>query len=305
MSEKRKIDVEESKRLGRIVTKEIDESDPDYEKYPDKVEYVDDFYIGDGFVDYSRKHKNEYRPSKGIEIYFTYLFLVFFSIPISFVILKAFITGGNLEFIWKMIFYVGYVVIYSLMLFLVPIIALKRKDISLYHKKIIRIVMGNNLVLLLWNTVFVITPVAMNIDIPVGKAKTCFLLYFFLAISDIVIQIIINRLKEKYREKEEMLERISLVLSIITIWGYGAIICPLIFSKTIERVIFDISLFVFVGLMSVINLIVYKSRKKKVEEDYVYKGEDYYLGTKMLTGLILEGVLVGIICLFLIGNNVI
>ena len=29
MGDKRKIDVEESKRLGRIVTKEIDENDPD------------------------------------------------------------------------------------------------------------------------------------------------------------------------------------------------------------------------------------------------------------------------------------
>jgi hypothetical protein len=39
MGEKRKIDVEESKIQGRIVTKEIDKNDPDYNDYPEEIEY--------------------------------------------------------------------------------------------------------------------------------------------------------------------------------------------------------------------------------------------------------------------------
>ena len=38
----RRIDVEESKRQGKIVTKEIDKNDPDYNKYFENVEYIDE-----------------------------------------------------------------------------------------------------------------------------------------------------------------------------------------------------------------------------------------------------------------------
>lgn len=154
-------------------------------------------------------------------------------------------------------------------------------------------------------TVFVITPMIMDIDIPMGKAKLTFVLYFFLAIFDMGVQLFIVNMKEKRPEKIELLERTSLALSIVTIWGYGAIICPLIFSKTSERIIFDIAILTFVEIMSVINFIAYKRSKNKVQEDYTYNGNDYYKGKKMKITLILEGILIASVCLLLICADII
>lgn len=303
MDDNKNIAVEESRRQDRIVTKEIDENDPDYIKNHDKDEHVKDIHINDRINDYIDRDLRGYELllSTGIEFYYLYLFLVAFSIPVSFVVLKAFIVSGEeLWFELKLMFYIGYIAFYSLFVLIVPLFVLKRKDVSLYHKKIARILMGNNLVLLMWNSVFVITPIAMDIVISVKSAQRTFLLYFFLAIFDIGSQLFILFLKEKKPHREVILERISLVLSIVTIWGYGAIICPLIFSKIIERVIFDLSILAFVGLMSFINLIAYKKRKNKVEKDYKYIDRDIFKGKLMKAGLITAGVFVSGACLYLI-----
>ena len=180
-----------------------------------------------------------------------------------------------------------------------PIVVLKRKDVSLYHKKIVKIIIGNNIVLLIWLSVFILTPIILNIIVPLGKAKIAFLLYFILAIFDIVSQIFIASMKEKYPNKAKWLERLSLVLSIATIWGYGAIICPLVFSKRIERIIFDIALLAFVAFLSVLNLIVYKANKNKVLEDYKYNSTDKHKGRMRLIALIIEGIATGVGCIIL------
>lgn len=294
----KRIDVEESKRLGRLVTKEVDENDPDYYKYKQagtiKVE-GDDFHIDGGFDDNS-----DPTPPKGIELYYFYMYLIVFFIPISFIVLKAFIVGGDLDFVWKMFFFVGFVLLYVIAIFAFPIYILKRDDVSITHRKRMKVLMGNNLVLLIWLTVFVVTPMMANITIPISKAKLAFILFFALFIFDVGIQWFMLNVKENHPNKIELCERLSLVLSIATIWGYGAIICPLIFSKTIERVIFDIALLGVVTIISTVNMLIYKLKKKTIDIDYEYTNQDYYGARKALICLVAEGLVMALICIIII-----
>lgn len=293
MSAKRKIDVEESKRLGRIVTKEIDENDPDYEKYPDKTEYVDDFYIKDSWLDNDSSKERE--SARGIEHFFLYLFFLFFFIPVTFIMLKVFLlTKENT---------IPLVLFDLLTILIYPCFILRRKDLSLYHKRLLKIVMGNSIVVLIWALVFIIVPMIMNIDVSINKARIALLLYLLLFVFDLLSQVIISNKKEKYKSKSELFDRLSFVLSIATIWAYGAIICPLIFNKMIERIIFDLSLLLFVIGVSIVNMTVYKYRKRKVQEDYIYTGIDFHRGSRMLLLLFGEGIVMGLMCIILICVN--
>ena len=290
MSAKRKIDVEESKRLGRIVTKEVDENDPDYKKYLTDEEYVDDFYIKDSWLDEASSNRVE--RDTGIEHFYFFLFLLFFLIPGTFIVLKIYIQSKENS--------VLFVLLDVIPLMLYPIFILRRKDLSLYHKRILKIIMGNSIVVLMWLGAFIIAPIIMNIDIPLNKAKIALLLYMLLFIFDLTTQIVISNKKEKYKDKSELFDRLSLLWSIAAIWGYGAIICPLIFSKTIQRIIFDIVLLVLVIVLSIVNMIVYKSRKNVVQEDYKYTGLDFHKGSRMLLMVFFQGILVAIMCIALI-----
>ncbi len=230
-------------------------------------------------------------PVSGVGLFGLYLFFHFNFFPLSFVLLKAFLVGGSVSFAWTFATIILFVLVYAGAMLILPIYILHRKDLSIRHKNRIRLFIGNSIVLLIWTCVFILTPIFIDRQININEAQRAFIVFIVLYAFDIISQIFLLRRKECDKHNIRIYDIISFALSIIVMCGYGASVCPIIFNKNIERIIFDISLLVFVIGVSIVNFIIYKKKKNKVEEDYKYQNFEHDQVHRLLAIFCFEGLL--------------
>lgn len=253
MGEKRKIDVEESKIQGRIVTKEIDKNDPDYNDYPEEIEY-------DNLPEYDYIDMDDGCDDSIAAIAISLVILImapgFVLLQSSFQVdLAGAILMSVLFLFISSPVYVGVFVNYN------------KKDVV--SKEITRKLATKTATLMIWTIIFTLIPAITHANLSSDSAAAnrynlLYGIYILLFGIDNFLSIIFIREKRLHKRASVIIDRISVIVTTLILWGYGAVISFLLFKEVKWIILFNVIIFAtFVGL-SIINYIVH-SRKSKDE----------------------------------------
>jgi len=251
MGEKRKIDVEESKIQGRIVTKEIDKNDPDYNCYPEEIEY-DDLPEYD-YVDLDEGYDDS--------IAAIAIPLVILIMAPGFVLLQS---SFQVDLAGAILMSVLFLLI-SFPVYVTIFVNYNKKDTI--SKEITRKLATKTATLMIWTVIFTLIPAITHANISGDKTagnryNLLYGIYIFLFGIDNFLSIIFIREKRIHKRASVMIDRISVIVTTLILWGYGAVISFLLFKEVKWIILFNVIIFAtFVGL-SIINYIVHSWKAK-------------------------------------------
>ncbi len=253
MGEKRKIDVEESKIQGRIVTKEIDKNDPDYNDYPEEIEY-------DNLPEYDYIDMDEGCDDSIAAIAISLVILI---MAPGFVLLQS---SFQVDLAGAILMSVLFLFISS-PVYVCVFVNYNKKDVV--SKEITRKLATKTATLMIWTVIFTLIPAITHANISGDKTagnryNLLYGIYIFLFGIDNFLSIIFIREKRIHKRASVMIDRISVIVTTLILWGYGAVISFLLFNEVKWIILFNAIIFAtFIGL-SIINYIVH-SRKAKDE----------------------------------------
>ena len=245
----KKIDVEESKKLGRIVYNEVEISN----NVP--------IYISND----SESQKMFLYP---FLYYFAALFL-FFNIA-AYVGTSLISKGKNIDGI---ILSIGSVVLYAVILILSSKYGFKKDKYGTFLSKSCKVVGSNGLVIFVFLAIFMFYPLFYDIDISVKylmKKASLFYLYFLI---DVAFQIFIVYLIEQYQNRKTLLNMILFLFQEISILCYLSVIIPIMFDEKIYIFIFYLIAIAITIILCFVNYIIVKNISFKRKNDDIR----YYL----------------------------
>ena len=251
MNEKRKIDVVESKRQGRIVTKEVNKSDPDYELYQ---------HVGEDETLYDELSLDCYwAPDYNDGIV---SILGVFSLNIiapGFVILAA---KHSMDLFGTVVLIIFFVMLSSIS-FLFPCVRWNEKDYA--TKKICKVVAAKMAVLVVWTAIFTLIPTLTHANFSDDKAAAnkymmLYAIYIALYGIDNFLGVIFLNIREKHKTISSIIDKIYVIIETIVLWGYGAVISILLFKDIRMILLFNFIILLACLGISILNFYLKKNR---------------------------------------------